>query len=73
MTAKTLETAISKAITLPEAMQEQIGHELLLRIESIEEVRSKLRAGVAQLDAGLGEELDVETVIQEARREHAKR
>ena len=73
MTAKTLETAMSKAITLPETVQEQIGHELPLRIGSIKTLRSKLQAGVAQLDAGLGEELDVEDVIRHARREHAAR
>ena len=63
---------MSKAITLPEAAQEQIGLELLSRIESIETLRAKLQSGVAQLDSGLGEELDVEDVIREARREHAK-
>jgi hypothetical protein len=68
---KTLELAITKAATLPEAAQEQLGRELLERIDALAELRSEIEIGLRELDAGLGEELDVEDVIRQARDEHA--
>jgi hypothetical protein len=70
---RTLEIAISKASNLPEAAQEQLGRELLERIESLEQLRSEIEVGIRELDAGLGEELDIEEVIGQAHREHAKK
>jgi|HubBroStandDraft_4_1064222.scaffolds.fasta_scaffold820863_2 hypothetical protein len=69
---KTLELAITKAATLSEAAQEQLGRELLERIETLTELRAEIEIGVRELDAGLGEELDVEDVIKQARDEHAR-
>lgn len=62
---------MNRAASLPEAAQEQIGRELMDRIESLEQLRSELQLGVQQLDAGLGEELDIEDLIGEARAERA--
>jgi len=70
---KTFELAITKAAKLPEATQEQLGRELLERIESLEQLRSEIEIGMRELDAGLGEELDIEETIRQARDEHAKR
>jgi hypothetical protein len=70
---KTFELAISKAASLPEATQEQLGRELLERIESLEQLRSEIEIGIRELDAGLGVELDIEDAIRQARDEHAKR
>ena len=70
---KTLEVAMSKAAALSEAAQEQLGRELLDRIESLEQLRCELAVGVAQLDAGLGKELDIEEVIKKARASYASR
>jgi hypothetical protein len=70
--SKALELAMEKTATLPDAAQEQIGREVLERIESIAVVRAQLAIGIQQLDAGRGEELDVDDVIKEARMEHAK-
>jgi hypothetical protein len=70
---KTLELAMSKAAALSEAAQEQLGRELLDRIESLEQLRSELAVGIAQLDAGLGKELDIEEVIKKARASYASR
>jgi len=70
---KTFELAIEKAAKLPEAAQEQLGRELLERIESLEQLRAEIEIGIRELDAGLGEELDIEEVIRQAREEHAKR
>ena len=69
---KTFELAVSKVALLPEATQEQLGRELLERIESIEQLRAEIEIGIRELDAGLGEELDIEAVIRQAHAEHAK-
>jgi hypothetical protein len=68
---KTLELAIAKATALPEAAQEQLGRELLERIETLDGLRREIEIGIQELDAGLGEELDVDQVIKQARQEHA--
>jgi uncharacterized protein (UPF0335 family) len=70
---KTLELAISKASTLPEAAQEQLGRELLERIETLEQLRAEVEEGIRELDSGLGEELEIEEVIAQAREEHDKK
>ena len=68
---KTLELAISKAATLSDAAQEQLGRELLERIETLAQLRAEIDIGIQQLDAGLGKELDIEDVISRARKENA--
>jgi hypothetical protein len=68
---KTLELALAKATALPEAAQEQLGRELLERIETLDGLRREIEIGIQELDAGLGEELDVDQVIKQAREEHA--
>jgi hypothetical protein len=70
---KTLELAISKASNLPEAAQEQLGRELLERIETLEQLRAEVQVGIRELDAGLGEELDIDDIIRQAHQEHAKK
>jgi len=70
---KTLELALQRAAALPEAAQEQLGRELLDRIESLAELRAEIEIGIRELDAGLGKELDVEDVIRQARAEHGRR
>ena len=73
MTAKILETAMSMAVTLPEPIQERIGQQLLAHIEALEALRADLQAGVDQLDAGQGQTFDIESIIETARREHARK
>jgi hypothetical protein len=68
---RTLELAISKAAELPEAAQEQLGREILERLDTLAELRSELDIGIRELDAGLGEPLDIEDLIAQARKEHA--
>jgi hypothetical protein len=70
---KTMEIAISKVAAPPEAAQEQLGRELLERIETLEQLRAEFEVGIRELDAGLGEELDIEDVIRGAHNEHAKK
>jgi hypothetical protein len=69
---KTLELAIAKAAGLPEAAQEQLGRELLERIYTLAELRADIEIGLRELDAGLGEELEIADVIRQARDEHAR-
>jgi len=69
---RTLELAIAKAAGLPEATQEQLGRELLERIYTLAELRADIEIGLRELDAGLGEELEIADVIRQARDEHAR-
>ncbi len=66
---KTLELAMARAAALPEAAQEQIGRELLERLDALAALRSELEAGLRELDRGEGEELDIEEFIRNARDE----
>jgi hypothetical protein len=68
---RTLELAITKASALPEAAQEQLGREILERIEALAAMRDEVELGLRELDAGEGRELDVEDVIRQARADHA--
>ena len=68
---KTFEVAVSKVAALPEAAQEQLGRELLERVETLKNLRAQIDEGVAELDTGLGEELDVEELLRQLHKEHA--
>ena len=70
---KTLELAIEKAAALPEAAQEELGRELLRQIDALNALRAEVDIGLAELDAGLGREIDFEALLTELRDEHAKR
>jgi hypothetical protein len=70
---KALQLAMTKAAALPEAAQEQLGRELLERIERLNELRAAVEVGIRELDAGLGEELDIEALLGELNSEHAGR
>jgi hypothetical protein len=70
---KALQLAIIKAAALPEAAQEQLGRELLDRIDQLNELREAIEFSVRELDAGLGQELDIEDLISQLHREDAGR
>jgi hypothetical protein len=67
---KTLELAISKAAELPEAAQEQLGRELLERIDTLAKLRAEVEVGLRQLDEGQGEELDLDDFLRQVRKDH---
>ena len=67
-----LRLAMTKAAGLPEAAQEQLGRELLERIEALTQLRAEVDIGIRELDAGLGEELDLEKLIDQLHDEHAR-
>jgi len=68
---KTFEIAVSKVAALPEAAQEQLGRELLERVETLKNLRAQIDEGIAELETGLGEELDVEELLRQLHKEHA--
>ncbi|MEX1060089.1 MAG: hypothetical protein WED13_03630 [Methyloceanibacter sp.] len=63
---------MTKASKLSPAAQEQLGRELLERIDTLETLRSEIEVGVKELDAGLGQPLDVEDLIRQARAEYGR-
>jgi len=67
-----LKLAMAKAAGLPEAAQEQLGRELLERIEALTRLRAEIDIGIRELDAGLGEELDIEEFIEQLHDAHAR-
>ena len=69
--SSTLELAIAKASQLPEAAQDLLGREMLERIQALAALRQAIQVGIDELDAGLGEALDIEELIAELNREHA--
>jgi hypothetical protein len=70
---KALQLAMTKAATLPEAAQEQLGREMLERIATLNELREAIQVGIRQLDTGEGEELDMDAFIDQLHREDAGR
>ena len=73
MQSETLQLAINQAQNLPEAAQEDLGWDVLLRIKEFEELRAKIPIGVGELDAGKGGSLDMRQIKTEARRQYAAR
>jgi hypothetical protein len=67
-----LKLAMAKAAGLPEAAQEQLGRELLERIEALTQLRADIDAGIRELDAGLGEELNLGELLDQLHEEHAR-
>ena len=72
MMSKPLAQAIEKARALPRADQDRIGRDLGRPVDDLRALRAKLDEGAAELDAGLGREIDVEDVIARARAQHVK-
>ena len=70
---KMLELAISKAAALPEEQQEALGRDLLRRIDAMAELRADIEEGLAQLNAGLGRELDLDAFLKRMHEEHGRK
>ena len=68
----TLKLAVAKVAELPEEAQERLGLELLDHLAALEKLRADLDVGIRQLDAGLGEPLDVEDVIRRGKERLAR-
>jgi hypothetical protein len=72
MNTTALEVAISKARSLPDAAREQIGRDVLLRIERLEKLRGDLQIGIDELEAGKGKTIAMDDLKAEARQQHGK-
>ena len=72
MNSSTLAKAIEKTRGLPASDQDRIGRDLGIYIDDLRILRAGIDKGVAELDAGLGRELDIEDVIADARAKHAE-
>jgi hypothetical protein len=68
---KTLEQAIAEVESLPPADQEQIGRKLLSHVEKLRQLRGDIDKGVSSLDAGKGQELNVEDLIRRKNEQHS--
>jgi hypothetical protein len=73
MPTKTLDQVVAKAKRLSAADQQRIAQKLDRYVDDLAEVREKLDAGGRSLDAGLGQELDIEDLIARANAGHAER
>jgi hypothetical protein len=58
---------------LPASDQESIGRQVLHHVEKLRLLRDDIDVGVQSLDAGHGQELDMDEVISVARRQHEKK
>ncbi len=64
--------AIKKAGVLPPAVRDNFGYELIDRVAAWNELKKKIAAGMADVDAGRVSKLPtVEAIIQEAKKRHA--
>jgi hypothetical protein len=61
--AKIFKEAVEEVAGLPEADQETIGRRLLSHVEKLRRLRVEIDIGMRSLDAGAGEEPDIEEFI----------
>jgi hypothetical protein len=69
---KVLRDAIAKVEALPDAEQDRIARELMDYLDKLEALRAEVAIGIRELDAGLGQKLDIEEVIKQARDEYGR-
>jgi len=70
---KALAYAMKKIAELPEAAQEEIGIEILERVDTIAWLRAELELGLRDLDAGRRVKIDSKKFIKDLRKRHAKK
>ena len=63
-----LKQAIAEIANLPASDQEQIGRRLLSHVETLRRLRAEIDKGLRSLDAGQGQELNIETFIADKNR-----
>lgn len=64
MTTMTLQAAVRKAAELPKEAQDEIAREVFERVDGITRLRAALEIGIRELDAGLGEPLDLQATLR---------
>lgn len=69
---KTLEQAIERLASLPDADQEEIGRKLISHVEKLRALREEIDKGIRQLDAGEGAPLDIEKFLKDMNKAHGR-
>lgn len=67
---RTLEIAIAKVSSLPDADQEQIGPWLLSQVEKLRHLRAEIDKGIRSLDTGEGKPLDIQDFLRRKNDRH---
>ena len=67
---RTLEIAIAKVSSLPDADQEQIGRWLLSQVEKLRHLRVEIDKGIRSLDTGEGKPLDIQDFLRRKNDRH---
>ena len=70
---KTLKMAMKKASALHKEAQDEIGMEILERVDTIAWLRKEIELGIRDLDAGRRVKINPASFIKEMRRIHAKK
>ena len=63
--SRTFEEAIAEVAKLRDADQEQIGRALLSHVETLRQLRLYIDNGISSLDAGEGNEMNIEDLIRQ--------
>jgi len=68
----TFKQAIEEVSTLPAAAQDKIGEDLLLHVEKVRRLRSRLEKAAHSLNRGEGRELDLNDIVKRSRARYGK-
>jgi hypothetical protein len=69
---KVLTDALEEISNLSEADQERIGRGLLSHVEKLRRLRTEIDKGIRSLDAGEGQELDIDEFVRLAKTRHGR-
>jgi len=70
MKTRAIALAIKKAATLPEAMQEEIIREVLMRVDALVSLRTDIETGRRELKVRRGRRLAFDDLLQELQEEY---
>ena len=71
MQTRTIDLAMTKVASLPEEAQEEIGQEVLMRVDALASLRADIEIGQRELEKGQGRLLDFDELLQELHEEYA--
>ncbi len=66
MTSISLQTVLSEAEHLPQYVQDQLGRDLMERIERVRILQDKMDLATQSLDEDLGHTVDIDDIIERA-------
>jgi len=71
MQTRTIDLAMSKVAALPEEAQEEIGQEVLMRVDALASLRADIEIGRRELKVGKKHILDFDELLQDLHEEYA--